>query len=194
MNSGTLIVQVYLLSSMRPSILVEQAKERLGAPQGSEEERRLLNEASRLGLDYSEHPFQAYSSALGEPSRKHTTPLPQYQDETSYYYTLPIWPELFLRVWGTGDGRQGGIGFVRNPDMTTVNLEQGTETLLRPWHLVEEDLALLSDVRNLEMLYPLGEYEWNDPNGKGRYWLIFCWGLLQEVYPFKAPKCTPQES
>ena len=187
MNSGTLIVQAYLLSSMRPGILVEQAMERLGAPHGSEEELRLLKEAARLGLDYSEHPFQAYSSALGEPSRVHTAPLPQYRHETSYYYTLPVWPELFLRVWGTGDGRRGGIGFVRNHDIASVNFAQREETLLRPWHLVEEDLALFSNVRNLEMLYPLGEFEWNEPDGKQKRLLIFSWGLLQEVYPFSEP-------
>lgn len=149
--------QLYLLSKMTASELVDAALARLGR---SREE--MVGTAAVLaanhGFDDVSHPADAYGELLGRPEVERALTHRETGDEFSgslqRLYALPLWPAVRFAVNRHPHGYAWGVGFEQHLarlDADAVTLAES----VRPWEFASEPLlARASDVELIE--------EWSD--------------------------------
>ncbi|AKT43586.1 uncharacterized protein CMC5_078190 [Chondromyces crocatus] len=176
--NGTLLVQAYLLATLRASDLVEAACRRLGLDSFTLKEYKA--EAARRGFDQPGHPMSNYIDLLGEPlSREHVEDKDRYR-RCRFTYALPLWPELVLVVYGSKEGQSAGVDFAGRRSVKVPP----TISMVHPWHLVDEQMVDWPGLRVVDEWYPMKDYEvliQVDDGSWARHFLLFDHGLLQEV-------------
>ena len=181
---GVRLLQLYLLSQMRASGLVQGALGRLDA--NDEDLKSARHKIERYGLDVPGHPMNVYSTLVGAPLAEERVPESEPYREVRFHFALPLWPDVRFTVWGSSHGQTAGVGFTSPrgaPALGRLRVEQ-----LAPWHMVEAQLALtLQSGTVTDEWFPQKDFqcvlEGRNDNTMTRYTLRFDFNLLQEVRP-----------
>ena len=180
--SGHLCLQLYLLAKMRARSRIDEALLSLGAHRNMLE--TAVTQAQAYDLEQPGHPMETYTRLIGAPAASRRIDTADPYRQVVYNYRLPLWPTLFFSVYGNREGQTGGVSFIA---MSNTVAPITDPTALRPWEIVEDQIAPLSNARVVEDWYPQRDYEMQfRSSGTGdptRYVLRFDFQLLQEVVP-----------
>lgn len=192
--------QILLMGQMRNSTATADAIRQMGFDASA------LAVAKRIvGRDHALVPERlradGFQPFLGTPLRVELALGPDDAHRTRAFYQLPLWPEFEFEVTmapihdrGPSTATEAGIDF---HDYVVVGLrfvrpaaskacELGLEQIV-PWHVVEDDLALSCEKAVcLDSWFPSCEVYCTLRNPAGaEYFLVFDFGLLQDVRPCK---------
>jgi hypothetical protein len=183
--------QLYLLSKMTASELVDGALGRLGRSRAEMVVTAAVLAANH-GFDEVSHPADAYGELLGRPEAERALTHGETGDEFSgsiqRLYALPLWPAVRFAVNRHPHGYAWGVGFEQHmatPDADAVTLAES----VRPWEFASE--PLLARASGVELID-----EWSDSleallefraNGRAATWHArFDLRLLQSWLPAHA--------
>jgi hypothetical protein len=179
---GIMTLQLYLLSQMRATDLVDAALIYLNLQRGDLD--AAVDGARAHGLELPGHDMELYSELLGYPPEEERVGTEGSNEDVQHLYRLPLWSNLRFAVLGDRRRQTSGLSFAHLADRPRIDVQAVGQLL--PWHMLDSDLdALLATGEVVHEWYPQKDYACLLPDQSSgmRKWYVlqfdFC--LLQAI-------------